>query len=629
MNGKASMFSGLVGIFICLLTGSLNARPESIPFTPDRWQVYNGKVVEHLGRNSLQGSARLKDCEFRNGIIEFDMAVTGARSYPGIRFRVQSPAAAENIYVRPHIIGIMDNVLQYTPIFNGAACWQLYYGEGYTSGLRIPTGQWVRVRIEVRGQQARVSFGESAAPSLVINQLKHGECSGGIVLTAPPDGSACFSNFRVDKEAEPEFDPPLPVESPPGLLTDWEISRPVKYSQIDLEKTYDRQELPNLQWQKVSCEPSGLVNLSRHVPRQGREPDFVFARTSLESGSGSPLNLGFGYSDWVVVFLNGEELFNGSSPYRGRGSSFQGIIGFFDAVTLPLKKGKNELVLIVGETFGGWGFMCRDAKAVYLKEGVEKRWESRDDFTTAESVLYDPIREVLYVTSFDQFNLGNPRVTQFISKVSLDGGIEERKWIDGLNNPLGMTIHKDRLYTAERNAVAVIDLNEGKVIERYPVAGSVFLNDIAIDKRGNIFITDSRKNVIWKYAEGRAEIWLDGDEVLDPNVIYISGPTLFFGNSGDRTLKSVNLPDKTIQPIAEFETGFIDGFRIDEDGNYLVSLWKGKVYRVTPEGRKTKLLDTTTPGYYSADFEYIQEKRLLIVPNFFHNTITAYQILDN
>ena len=132
--------------------------------------------------------------------------------------------------------------------------------------------------------------------------------------------------------------------------------------------------------------------------------------------------------------------------------------------------------------------------------------------------------------------------------------------------------------------------------------------------------------MIWKYKDGNAEEWLSGDEVLDPNVIYIDGNTLFFGNSGDQTLKSVDLSDGSIRHIARFETGFIDGFRPDGRGNYLVSLWRGKLYRVSPEGEKTKLLDTTTPGYYIADFEYIREKDLLIIPNFLNNTITGYSL---
>jgi len=618
----------IITIIIATAFPSIQSQSQQsnlIPFNEENWQVFSGEITEYLGRQSFKGSAMLKDYEFENGIIEFDFAVNGKRSYPGIRFRAQSQASAENIYIRPHIIGHSDDALQYTPIFNREACWQLYNGEGFTTGIDMAIDEWVHFKLEVSGSQARVYIGDTKTPSLKIDYLQHAISKGGIALTAPPNGSAYFSNFKIDTDAQLNFEPPLEEESPPGIITDWEISQPIKYSKIDLEKTFSQQGITDIEWQKVKSEASGLVNLSKQIQRRGREPDFIFAKTTIYSDKQQSKEFGFGYSDWVVVFLNGELLFSGSSPYQGRGTAFLGIAGFYDAIMLPLKKGENELQLIVGEQFGGWGFMFRDNKEIFT-DGIKKLWESEKVFTTSESVLYDPKREVIYVTNFDQFNMRNPRAYQFISKVSLTGEIEELKWVDSLNNPLGMTIHNDKLFVTERNAIAEIDLDKGKVVKRHQIPGSVFLNDIAIDNSGIVFITDSRKNVIWKYANGKAEEWLVGDEVLDPNVIYIQGNTLFFGNSGDQSLKSVNLSDKSIKTITKFETGFIDGFRIDENGNYLVSLWKGKIYRVTPDGKKTKILDATTPGFYSADFEYIAKKNLLIVPTFFGNTITGYKL---
>jgi hypothetical protein len=619
---------------VLLIPISIFAQDDIIQFNSDNWQIFSGKIVEHLGRQSLVGSAMLKDVgsamlkdvEFENGVIEFDISVTGERSYPGIRFRAQSRANAENIYIRPHIIGISQDALQYTPIFNNEACWQLYNGDGFTSGIDMPLNEWVHVKLEVSDSQARVYIGDTKNPTLKIDHLKHGQSKGGIALTSPPNGSAYFSNFKIDKTAKLNFNPPLKEATPPGIITAWEISQPHKYSNIDLEKTHIQQGLTDIKWQKVSCEESGLVNVSSYIQRRGREPDFIFAKTTIESNTQEKMELRFGYSDWIVIFLNGELLFNGSSPYQGRGTAFLGIIGLYDAIMLPLKKGQNELQMIVGETFGGWGFIAQDGKAVYQNENLKKLWESEKLFSTSGSVLYDSKREVLYVTNFDQFNMGNPKAQQYISKVSLSGEIEELKWVDSLNNPLGMTIYDDKLFTTERNAVAKIDLDEGKVLKQYAIPGSVFLNDITIDKTGRIYITDSRKNVIWRYADGITEEWLTGDEVIDPNVLYVQGDKLFFGNSGDQSLKSVNLLDKSIKTIAKFETGFIDGFRIDENGNYLVSLWKGKLYRVTPQGEVTKILDTSTQGIYCADFEYIPEKNMLIIPTFINNTITAYEL---
>jgi len=43
-------------------------------------------------------------------------------------------------------------------------------------------------------------------------------------------------------------------------------------------------------------------------------------------------------------------------------------------------------------------------------------------------------------------------------------------------------------------------------------------------------------------------------------------------------------------------------------------------------GRKTLLLDRRGPHQYTADFEYIPEEGLLIVPSLYDNRLTAYRL---
>ena len=69
--------------------------------------------------------------------------------------------------------------------------------------------------------------------------------------------------------------------------------------------------------------------------------------------------LEIGFSDRVVVYLNGRALFRGNDTYRSRDYRFLGSIGFWDALFLPLLEGDNELVVAVSETFGGWGVQAR------------------------------------------------------------------------------------------------------------------------------------------------------------------------------------------------------------------------------------------------------------------------------
>ena len=45
------------------------ARPQAIEFTADRWDLTNARIVEHLGRQAMTGTALLKDVQFENGVI--------------------------------------------------------------------------------------------------------------------------------------------------------------------------------------------------------------------------------------------------------------------------------------------------------------------------------------------------------------------------------------------------------------------------------------------------------------------------------------------------------------------------------------------------------------------------------
>jgi len=61
------------------------------------------------------------------------------------------------------------------------------------------------------------------------------------------------------------------------------------------------------------------------------------------------------------------------------------------------------------------------------------------------------------------------------------------------------------------------------------------------------------------------------------------------------------------------------------DGNYLVSHNEGRLFRVTPSGAVTKILDTTTIQMNLADFAYIPESGLLVVPTYAAGRVAAFK----
>ena len=192
-------------IMACIVLTANATEMVEVAVDSERWQPAGGRVVEHLGRSAFAGGATLSDVEFSDGSIEVDVAVTGATSYPGIDFRITSEGDGESVYLRPHRIARYGDGVQYAPKFNSVSCWQLYNGHGATAGVDIPAGEWFTLRLEGRGDRARVFLGDSERPVLVIEDLRGDFSAGSIGVRGPADGSAFFSNFRYSLDPPGDF----------------------------------------------------------------------------------------------------------------------------------------------------------------------------------------------------------------------------------------------------------------------------------------------------------------------------------------------------------------------------------------------------------------------------------------
>ena len=626
---RYSGIAGGIAILLCVFTSLLaplaSAESEIIDFDSDSWVVVNGQVVEHLGRKALMGTAYLDGVEFQDGVIEVDIAASWERCYPGINFRIQSPRDYERFYIRPHAMKFFDGAMQYTPSINGISGWQLYNGEGCTGPTEIPYDEWVHIRLEVKGTQARVYIGEDEEPDLEIHDLKHGVSRGTVGLEQMANGTSYFSNFSYREDPSLEFDPPPRVDTPAGTVMEWEISQPFRYTEIEFDMVPEEQGITEIAWQKVAPAPDGLLDIARTYGRTGREPDCIFARTTLYSDEETIKEIQFGYSDAVSVFFNDVLVFSGNSSYTSRDPGFQGIVGLFDAVHVPFRKGENELMLLVIENFGGWGLIARDATAVFQHSGISKLWETPDDLLTPETVVYDPRRDRYYVSNYDAFHPSRGQGLQYISVVSESGDIENREWVGGLNNPTGMAVDGDRLMVVERGGLVEIDIERGEISGRHPIPDAGMPNDVAADGMGNYFISDPPRGVIYRFSGGEFEEWLAGGEVSEPNGLVVDGGRLVWGNNGDTCLKSASLETRAVKTIANLGSGIIDGVEVDGHGNYIVSHWRGKVYRVTPAGEVVKVLDTTGPGAFAANLTFVPETGFILVPTFYDNSIAKYR----
>jgi len=360
------------------LADSTAAGTLALPADSPRWELDGeARVTDHQGRKSLLldgGAATVKDLVMRDGVIDVDVSTPAARGFFGIQFRVAGDGATgEWVYLRQHKSGLPD-AIQYTPVLGTGLNWQLYNGPGFTGAIDIPKDVWFHLRLEVVGAQARLFVKDMEKPALVMNDLKSGLQEGQVAL-AVLTGETHFSNFQIRQTPDAPWERHLPPMRPEALVR-WSLSPAYPALERDLERAPAAPELAAIRWQEVEAEPPGLVPLSRYRtaphPRVSFQSDFskrlepqpgmqvIYARTTIVSDRAQVRRLAIGYSDDVSVFLNGKILYRGRSAQAFRDPGFLGIVNpENDAVYLPLKKGKNELLLAVSELGGGWGFICQ------------------------------------------------------------------------------------------------------------------------------------------------------------------------------------------------------------------------------------------------------------------------------
>ncbi|MGH7597061.1 MAG: hypothetical protein ACREOI_11960 [bacterium] len=342
---------------------ALPLHAQTIAFDSNRWEIdaQESRVEEYLGRQSLflkGGLALVKDAKFLNGVIEFDIAFSPERTFVGTVWRVQDKQNYEEFYFRPHQSGNPD-ANQYTPVFNGNAGWQLYYGEDFAAPVRYRYNEWMRVKIIVAGKQAEVYLMDMETPALFIPGLKREPAAGHVGLSAGNFAPAHYSNFSFTSLESPALKgkakPQKPA--PKGLITAWSVSSGFSEKNLQGKFQLSESDKAGLTWKKLESEVTGIANLSRLVAI-GEQSNTTFARLIINSEREQIKEMKFGFSDRVRVYLNDRLLYAGSDGFVSRDYRFLGTVGLWDAVYLPLRQGQNELWLAVSENFGGWGVIA-------------------------------------------------------------------------------------------------------------------------------------------------------------------------------------------------------------------------------------------------------------------------------
>jgi sugar lactone lactonase YvrE len=271
-------------------------------------------------------------------------------------------------------------------------------------------------------------------------------------------------------------------------------------------------------------------------------------------------------------------------------------------------------------------FSLAVASLASAQASLTKKWETPAQLKVTESVVVDAERNVLYVSNIDGTDPWAKDGKGSIGKVGLDGKIVTVDWVSGLHAPKGLGLHQGKLYAADIDRVAVIDVTKGAITEWIPIPGAQGLNDIAIDAKGVIYVTDTKARKVYTITAGKVATPIQDERLKAPNGVLVRGNEVFVVDF-ETGMAYKSTSGGALTKVGEGLEGGADGIEHVQGADYLVSCWGGVVYLLnTSTGAKTKLLDTRAQQIGAADLGYDAKNKILYIPTFFKNSVVAYQL---
>lgn len=377
-TGMKQWVSAAAAILLLIVATGCSRQPDTVPMTSAHWQTTGADATflapKDSPRGVLQlrhGSAELKDTQFGDGTIDFDIGLTG-QGIVGIRFHQRDKDNADVFYLRPQPkCSTSFDCIQYMPLEHGAYEWDLF--PQYETAAPINSLGWNHIRMVIAGRRLEVFVNGSASPNLVVNDMEGPATKGAIAIHGP----ASFRNFRVTPEESAALDAPPPRAA--NFIRDWRVSAPVREPTfmdpglkelVGERPTYTSMPPDSAAWRSIAAEPDGLINLSRGVGslKDGSAISLVWLQTTLDSDRDQRTRLHLGWLREIWVYSNGKLIYEdrnlyglptASKPPDGRLSLENG------SFLLPLRKGHNVITVAIDDNLPentqhfGWGFAMR------------------------------------------------------------------------------------------------------------------------------------------------------------------------------------------------------------------------------------------------------------------------------
>jgi outer membrane protein assembly factor BamB len=258
-------------------------------------------------------------------------------------------------------------------------------------------------------------------------------------------------------------------------------------------------------------------------------------------------------------------------------------------------------------------------------------WEVTEGIQSPESAYFDAGSGFVFVSNIGDGGPTDKDGDGYLSKLTPDGRVVTAKWITGLNAPKGIRSFGGRLWVSDIDRLVGVDIAQGKIVERVSVPDAEFLNDVACDAQGAVYVSDMTTNAIHRYRDGALSVFASGDKLEHPNGLLVVGNQLVvggWGSGGEKPvlgrLFSLDLATGQKTLLTPEPVGNLDGIETVAEGRYLVSDWAaGKIFYIR-QGGTVDLVMQLPKG--AADIGYVPDGRLLLVPQMLENKVSAFRL---
>lgn len=261
------------------------------------------------------------------------------------------------------------------------------------------------------------------------------------------------------------------------------------------------------------------------------------------------------------------------------------------------------------------------------------------DLSQPESIAVDPRTGNYYISNVNG-TPGEKDNNGYISKVSPDGLVVVIKFIEPkeggveLHAPKGLVVEDETLFVTDIDSVKGFRLDTGENTHfiDFGAFEARFLNDIAVDSSGDLYVSDMLTDRIFKVGLKKGPevtVFKEGPELGQPNGLFFNhhtGSLLVATWRAGRVLEIKK--NGELKVLRDDLADGLDGIAADKKGTLFVSSFtKGEIYSISRWGKGSLTLFTsglTTP----ADIHFDSQQQVLLVPLMNEGKVTSFSTRD-